>query len=556
MSLFSRYVIILVVSLSCAVSSLAVGRRASLQDKTSKKATGSVSGRVTVKGKGEAGIIVGLWSAEMGSRTGPFFKAMTDVDGNYRIADLPAGNYQVSPIAPAFVISDVNSFGMRGKRLILNEGEEVQGIDFSMDRGGVVTGKVTLADGRPAVEERVNVVPAEQTDHQMSMTSSGTVFQTDDRGIYRVFGLPSGKYKIFVGQGSDTFFGRYAGRPMYARTFYTDIANPAEPKVVEVGEGAEATNIDITIAESIKGFAATAIVIDSETNKPIANLRFGLQKVSGERTDFISPSVQSDRLGKFRFENLQPGKYSIVNMPQPNSDMRGDSVPFEIVDQDVTGLMVKALRGASLSGTLVIEGIHKKNVESKITQFRLHAYNRSEAGGSGFVEWSPINSDGSFRISGMQAGVAQFHLSAQDRSLMTGYFISSVEREGVVVPGGVEIRPGEQISGLRVIVGFASGTIKGTVKLESGPLPTGSRVSIRLVNPADPSFFQHPEVDARGRFILEGIPAGSYDLHVYTLLPGSRPRQSSTRRSVIVTEGTVSEVEVMVDLEPTPTPRP
>ena len=558
MDRLTRYLIIFTLSLSCAEICSVANGQASLQNKLSKKTTGSVSGRITIKGKGKGGIVVGLRTGDFGPQMGPIFKAVTDQDGSYRISEVPAGNYQVAPVAPALVATDFNSFGQRGKALMLSEGENVEGIDFSMVRGGVITGKVSQADGRPVIEERINITLAEQTERQVPTAQSGTAF-TDDRGVYRVFGLPAGKYKISIGQGPDNFFaGGNPGRPNYERVFYPDVTDPDEAKVVEVGEGSEATNIDITVGQSLRRFAARGVVIDGETNQPIANLRFGLQRVVGERNaNFIGSTVLSDRVGEFRFENLTPGKYSVFIMPQQNSDLRFDPVAFEIVDQDVTGIMLRTSRGASVSGTIILEGSYDKTVQSKMAQLQLQAYVRSEGISGGWAQSSSINPDGSFRVGGLQAGVAQFQLSARDRGLLTGFVLSRVERDGMVLPRGVEIKAGEQISGLRIIVVYGTGSIRGTIRVENGPLPTGARLMIRLMKPEDPSFMVRPgEVDARGRFAVEGVPAGSYDLYANSFIPGSRMRPPSSRQSITVTEGSVTEVELVIDLEAKPSPRP
>lgn len=390
-------------------------------------------------------------------------------------------------------------------------------------------------------------------------TAPADTASTDDRGVYRVFGLPAGKYKVFIGQGPDNFFaGANQGRPSYERVFYPDVTNPDEAKVVEVGEGSEVTNIDITLGESLRKFAARGVVIDGEMNQPIANLHFGLQRVVGERdASSFGSTALSDRVGEFRFENLTPGKYSVFIMPQQNSDVLVEPVAFEIVDQDVSGIKLRTSRGASVSGTIVLEGSYDKTVQSKMAQLRLQAYVRSEGISGGWAQSPSINPDGNFRVGGLQAGVAQFQLDAQDPGLLRGFVLSRVEREGVVLPRGVEIRAGEQISGLRIIVVYGSGSIRGTIKVENGPLPTGSRLMIRLMKPEDPSFMVRPgEVDARGRFAVEGVPAGSYDLYANSFIPGSRGRTPSSRQSITVTEGSVTEVELVIDLEAKPSPRP
>jgi len=71
----------------------------------------NVSGRITIHGKGKGGVAVGLRPQQFGPQQGPIFKATSDPDGNYRIADVPAGNYLIGPIAPAFVAPDMTSFG-------------------------------------------------------------------------------------------------------------------------------------------------------------------------------------------------------------------------------------------------------------------------------------------------------------------------------------------------------------------------------------------------------------------------------------------------------------
>ncbi|HEX9628397.1 MAG TPA: hypothetical protein VF961_00135, partial [Pyrinomonadaceae bacterium] len=70
-------------------------------------ATATVSGRVTIGGKGRGGIFVALRSNNYSGQTPPH-KATTDADGNYRIADVPSGTYYVAPISSLFVLADSN----------------------------------------------------------------------------------------------------------------------------------------------------------------------------------------------------------------------------------------------------------------------------------------------------------------------------------------------------------------------------------------------------------------------------------------------------------------
>ena len=537
------------------VCSIGLHSAAYSQRNAIKKApTGSVSGRITVKGKDRAGIVVALRTTEFRPQPGPVFKASTDPDGNYRIANVPAGSYQVTPIAPAYVGLDQDSFYARSKTVILAEGEIVENIDFSIVRGAVITGKVTHADGRPVVEEPVTAIPAEET-NQRPMTYPGSTFQTDDRGIYRVFGLAAGRYKVAVGQPEEAFFATInGGRPAYEQVFYPNVTKADEAKVIELVEGGEATNIDITVGQSIPGFAASGLVLDGERNQPLANVRFGLQRSEGEHnSSMIGTVAASNSRGEFRLENLTPGEYAVFILPQQNSALRGDALPFEIVDQDVTGLILRSAKGASVSGTVVLEETSDKVALARLAQLRIQAFVRVEGISDGFAQFSPINMDGSFRLGGLQAGIANFQLGTLDRTPLKGFIISRIERDGVVQLRGLEIKSGEQISGVRIVVSYGSGIVRGTVKIVSGTPPADVRLIVRLTKPGNNSFGLRPqEVDSRGHFVIEGVPAGYYDLNVNAYFPGSRAQAPSAKQSITVNDGTATEVLLVIDLTANP----
>src|SRR5215510_3247235 len=148
---------------------------------------GSVSGRVTIKEKGAEGVVVSLRNSDFRNPFESLPRATTDQDGFYRIPNVAPGSYEVSPSAPAFVPSELRE--PRGKTVLVGEDENIDNINFALVRGGVITGKVTDADGRPVIQQQVNIYRAEVFEQQgqgqpRQIFSSGNS-QTDDRGIYR-----------------------------------------------------------------------------------------------------------------------------------------------------------------------------------------------------------------------------------------------------------------------------------------------------------------------------------------------------------------------------------
>ena len=163
------------------------------------KALGStISGKVTLGSKGVPGLVVGLAISTPSSSTAiTQLKGVTDEEGNYRIKNVPPNTYQVLVSSPQYVQSERTS-------VVVGKNEVVENINVTLLRGGVITGKVTDADGRPVVEEQIFLnVTASSGDFAFLRT-----IYTDDRGIYRAYGLPPGRYLVAAGRDSMTSFGR------------------------------------------------------------------------------------------------------------------------------------------------------------------------------------------------------------------------------------------------------------------------------------------------------------------------------------------------------------
>ena len=87
----------------------------------------------------------------------------------------------------------------------------------------------------PIVEESVNLLSA---DPSRSCPSHLRGVQTDDRGIYRIFGIRPGRYKVSVGQES-VYRGVGRERRTLPVIFYPDAREAAKAMVIEVGEATE-----------------------------------------------------------------------------------------------------------------------------------------------------------------------------------------------------------------------------------------------------------------------------------------------------------------------------
>jgi len=534
--------------------------RAQTETKAAKKEpASSISGKVTIKGKGAPGIVVGVRSPEPYGPQTSTYKGTTDQDGNYKITNVPPGTYRVIPAAPAFV----NSGGQDSKTLIIADRETVEGIDFALFRGGVITGKAVDSEGLPLIEEQITLLPAEANNQSGQYIGELDNAQTDDRGIYRIFGIPPGRYKVAAGP-RDGYFGGGSRRSLYKQTFYPATTDPSKASIVDVTEGGEATDVDITVNRSLTTFTVSGRVVNGETLKPLPNVNLVVQRTISEGQTTLDSGPPSDIQGEFKLENLTPGKYAVFVTSRDDRQMRAEEVSFEVIDQDLTGLIVKTTEGGngSVSGLIVLEGRNDKDALAVLSQARLQTFIPGGANGGPGIALRPvsINPDGSFRVGGLQSGLVHFQLTSTDHRPFTGLAIIRVERDGVAQPRGVEIRDKEQITGVRLVVRYSNGTVRGVVKTENGELPPTARISIRLSNLADDSmgvqrgFQPPPNVDSRGRFLAEGLAAGTYEVRATVFIPGSRIRPPFATQQVSVVEGGVTEVTITVNLAPSPGP--
>jgi protocatechuate 3,4-dioxygenase beta subunit len=549
MSFSARYlpaVLLTILSLPTSLWAQAASKQ------TIKAPRGSISGRVTLKAKGAEGVVVVIRISEPTNPYEAMQRATTDQDGFYRIANVAPGSYEVTPLAPAFVSADWKE--PKNKSVIVGEDENVENINFALVRGGVITGRVTDADGRPVIQQQVNIFRVEifaQQSQPRQVFASGSV-QTDDRGIYRVFGLMPGRYKVAAGRSEETYTpGSF--RSSNKLVFSPDVTDQDKATVIEVGEGTEAKDIDITLGRTLQTFAVAGRVVDGEKGLPVPNLRLGFQRNVGQRFEFVSVVVTTNSQGDFVAEGLIPGKYEFYLFPNQNGGMRVENVALDIIDQDVSGVTVKLVQGASLSGVVVLES-ENKALLAKLSELQLTAFTLNTKANEGRMNSSarsPIAPDGSFQLTGLSGGTMHIMISALSNGYIPkGFNIARIEHEGMTWGRTIDLKEGEQLTGLRVVLSYGNAALRGVVNVENGELPPGARIFIRLAKPGEKlSNLRQPQVDARGHFLIEGLPAGTYEVHAsVALAPQMPPRM--VMREVSVQEGVTTDITLTIDLTP------
>src|SRR5262249_2815069 len=151
------------------------------------------------------------------------------------------------------------------------------------------------------------------------------------------------------------------------------------------------------------------------------------------------------------------GRYALLARPDDfigGGDSGGGyiSEPGIIVisEGDATGVEVRGRPGASISGVGGIEGRTDPQTPAKLAQVKLTAYIRpTDPNMPAPMGRRPVrvNPDGSFHINGLQAGKAMIMIEPPPD--MRGLTVGRIEYNGAPAPEGIEIDPGEQVTGVR-----------------------------------------------------------------------------------------------------------
>jgi hypothetical protein len=138
-----------------------------------------------------------------------------------------------------------------------------------------------------------------------------------------------------------------------------------------------------------------------------------------------------------------------------------------------------------------------------------------------------------------------------------GVDLVRVEREGIVQKNGIEVGLEEEITGVKIVFGYGTGIIRGQVKVENGDIADLARmfINIRRTGSAQYLNVRNPTPDSRGRFIIDGLQPGEYDVSlIVQIKPGTtvegKPAvfTKDVKETIRVTNGTETQLTMLVTL--------
>ena len=477
----------------------------------------------------------------------------TNSRGEFRITGVPAGRYFIGVVSTAVVSPEsfLNLDEHNETRYYVDEMreyfEQVE-VDGRTDkqvlvrarRGAVITGKVTYTNGEVAVDHPVTVLRRRGNRYSMFWTNS-TAMQammlTDDRGVFRIMGLPAGEYIVgatpMLEHGElvkdETLEANMIGSSL-AMTFHPNTVFATQATTIRVAAGEERRDIDITIA-NVERHRLSGVVRGRDDRRAVVDARVNL--VRKETHEVVSgdifwpysegmPGVKTDQLGRWRFTQIPNGKYIIFVQPPSGYNELPPGAPrysakqqeVEVSGGDVSNILIEVGDDSTVSGTVI--------ADSGPAPPSIFVGLETDVNGGPSV--SATAEGGNFTIRNVPPGKLYFYINLE--GAIESLYIKSVTWKGrdllrETLDVGVETK----VEGVEIVLSPRVATFG--IRLRTAQGDPVHDVSLTLV-PSDPTRWPRREAqlfcttDVNGRCTIIGAP-GEY--LVFILPPGV---QSST----------------------------
>ena len=525
---------LIIVAQLLLIASTCWAQQAAGNTKPSEKPNGMITGRV-VNSAGEplSGAVVYAGSLGTGPRSQ---RATVDANGEFKIEGLKAGLYRLSASAPGYVPAPQPS--PTDSQGYYHIGDSVT---LRMLKGGVITGTVTGTKG-PLVA--VGVYAIRVRDEEGKLLSVPTSFRersTDDRGVYRFYGLLPGGYLISAAKPRIGFVAPSAYDHDAPTYFPSSTRDTAAEVVVRDGE-------EITADIQYRAEPGHAIsgkvdgVLESQTQFP-PGASVTIHDV-GDRTAMMGVSASSNENFGFAINGVPDGEYELAASQylQSRDELRSKPRRVTVHGADVTGMILTLAPLASIEGRLVFENDpkagcgkrretaaqetivfgrryepeKKTNIAAKTTplpELSPSAINQVSVGAA--------DAKGSFTLRNLPSGSYRI----DPRPPASGWYVRSIALGAaqtataraaslVVARDGIILKSGERVSGLTVTITEGAASIRGRISVAAGQsLPP--RMRLYLV-PAERDssenllrFFEGT-VANDGTFVMGNLAPGRY----------------------------------------------
>lgn len=355
--------------------------------------------------------------------------AVTDDAGRYEFRQVPAGRYLVSARKAGFLTANYGATQPRrpGTPVAVADGAGVANVDVRLIRGGVLEGRVRHADGEPVPDAQVEVLRVTNVgaDRRLEQAYPPGGPTTDDRGMFRFYGLAPGDYVVRVHpepwammHGAMSVHAATPADMQWARAQLTGTAPSTDPParrsrafapsyfpgastalsagVITLGPGEARDGIDIITRVVSTSRIRVSVDTDGARSDDAPELSM-LEVGSSDNADSVF-GLSFGHGWSYSFDGVPPGRYTVT----ATRDVSREWGEAEVVvsGQDVE-VQVRLRPPVSVRGTLRFKGTGQAPPQGLRVALQPEA-----APGALIVAPSPaeIGADGSFEVTGLRPG--------------------------------------------------------------------------------------------------------------------------------------------------------
>jgi len=548
--------------------------------KLSERPTVTTAGRV-MNSAGEPLVGAVVYVSPVGGN-GTSQSAAVDRDGNFKVEGLETGIYRASVSMPGYIVTPQPT-GTEP-----NYYRPGDSITLTMIKGAVISGTVTGPNG-PVVATSVRALRV-RDDEGKALPSAIVTRErlTDDRGAYRMYGLPPGAYLISAGGsvrvGGFTVSAYDSDTPTYFPSATRDTASEI---IVRSGEEATA---DIQYRGE-PGHSVSGMVVGAVQSQAQMAVGSSITLIDvRDRSTFLGTTASSFNNYSFGIVGVPDGEYELYasQFLSPGRDfLRSGARRVTVHGGDVTGISLVLAPLASIEGHLVLEndpkaGCAKRRdtaAQETIIFARRYEPETKPAGNAAsktstpsevplsltnWVAESVPDAQRTFSARNLESGSYRIEARAPARgwyvrSIAIGPAQTAAARNSTlaVARDGITLRPGEHLSGLTVTITEGAARLRGHITAAEGQrVPAGLRVYLvpaERENAENVLRFFESAAAADASFAIDNIAPGRYWIIARTADDGDPAKVKSVRQESALRGRVIREAEVLkkeVSLKP------
>lgn len=437
---------------------------------------------------------------------------ITDSGGHFELQRLDPGGYKLRVSRVGFVTYE---YGQRkpgdpGATLSLRPGQQIKDLVFRLIPDGVIAGRILDEDGEPLPSVVVSALREVFTEGKRSL-STAAIVETNDRGEYRLFGLPPGRYFVSALYMQWNRFGDSSGEPAdpvdassqgYARMYYPGTPDAGKATTIVVASGAEIPSIEMLMRQ-VPVYRIRGHVFNQITHRPgVGTSVLLVPKTAGHDWEFTNQQATVEKAdGSFEIVEVLPGSYVLISYWLDEGRVYSSRTAVEVGNVDLEDIDVAISAGTNIKGRVIWDGrpaLEKDELTVAPTPQDAPL----------IAPGTAVNQDNSFTLKGIDDGRYTVDVSGQSKDC----YIKDVAYEGSsVLDNGFTVARGSTAV-LEITISSHGAWVQGTVTGQDGLPAPGVWVVLvpETTHISQRRPYKHQTTDQYGHFDLRGIAPGDY----------------------------------------------